>query len=89
MLHLFFPLGITPLVARDIVIAVLDSGIATAHPEFADRILPGYDVINDDNDPEDDHGHGTHVAGIAAAAINNGIGMAGICGECRFSPSRC
>jgi len=71
---------------RDVVIAVLDSGIAHAHPEFADRILPGYDIINDDNDPEDDHGHGTHVAGIAAAALNNGIGLAGVCGECSILP---
>lgn len=69
-----------------IIIAVLDTGIAQAHPEFAGRILPGYDVVNDDDDPEDDYGHGTHVAGIAAAAINNGIGVAGICGGCSILP---
>lgn len=70
----------------NVVLAVLDTGIAKAHPEFAGRILPGYDVVNDDDDPEDDYGHGTHVAGIAAAAINNGIGMAGICGGCSILP---
>ncbi|MCX6044455.1 MAG: S8 family serine peptidase [Chloroflexi bacterium] len=69
-----------------VTIAVLDTGIAKAHPEFAGRILPGYDVVNDDDDPEDDFGHGTHVAGIAAAAINNGIGMAGVCGGCSILP---
>ena len=72
--------------SNKIVIAVLDTGIAQAHPEFAGRILPGYDVVNDDTDPEDDYGHGTHVAGIAAAALNNGIGMAGICGGCSILP---
>jgi hypothetical protein len=70
----------------EIVIAILDTGIAHDHPEFAGRILPGYDFINDDNDPEDDHGHGTHVAGIAAAAIDNGVGIAGVCGFCKILP---
>ncbi len=85
LIHLF-PAWDYTVGSRDVVIAVLDSGIAHAHPEFADRILPGYDIINDDNDPEDDHGHGTHVAGIAAAALNNDIGMAGVCGECSILP---
>lgn len=69
-----------------VTIAVLDTGIAHAHPEFTGRILAGYDVVNDDDDPEDDFGHGTHVAGIAAAGINNGIGMAGVCGGCSILP---
>jgi thermitase len=69
-----------------VTIAILDTGLAHAHPEFAGRILPGYDFINSDADPEDDHGHGTHVAGIAAANINNGTGAAGVCGECRILP---
>ncbi|MFN8490262.1 MAG: S8 family serine peptidase [Caldilineaceae bacterium] len=72
--------------SSQVVIAVLDTGLAKAHPEFAGRILPGYDFVNDDDDPEDDYGHGTHVAGIAAATINNDIGMAGICGGCSILP---
>ena len=38
----------------------------------------GWDFVNNDNDPQDDNGHGTHVAGIAAAETNNGIGVAGV-----------
>lgn len=38
----------------------------------------GYDFVNEDGDPGDDHGHGTHVAGIAAAATDNGLGVAGM-----------
>ena len=39
----------------------------------------GWDVINGDNDPTDDHSHGTHCAGIIGAAGNNTAGMAGVC----------
>ncbi len=40
--------------------------------------IRGWDYINNDNDPSDDNSHGTHVAGIAAAEGNNGIGIAGV-----------
>jgi hypothetical protein len=69
-----------------VIIAVLDSGIALDHPEFAGRILPGYDFVNNDADPTDDHGHGTHVSGIIAAATDNGEGVAGVCGFCQLMP---
>ncbi len=67
------------------IIAIVDSGINLSHPEFAGRLVPGYDFINNDDDPTDDHGHGTHVAGIAAAGIN-GFGTVGVCPECRIMP---
>jgi thermitase len=69
-----------------IKIAIIDSGILASHPEFAGRILPGYDFVNNDTDPHDDYGHGTHVAGIAAAGANNGIGMIGVCPLCSIIP---
>ena len=59
-----------------IVIAVIDTGVDYLHPDLGGGIGPGYkviggyDFINDDNDPMDDNGHGTHCAGIAAA---NGV----------------
>lgn len=71
---------------ENVLIAVLDTGINRQHVEFAGRVLPGYDFINDDADPADDHGHGTHVAGTIAAAIDNGHGGAGVCPECRLLP---
>lgn len=68
------------------IIAIVDSGINPDHPEFAGRVLAGYDFINDDAAPIDDHGHGTHVAGIAAAALNNAQGGAGVCPQCAILP---
>jgi len=48
--------------------------------------IRGWDFINKDNDPMDDNSHGTHVAGIAAAETNNGIGIAGVCPKARIMP---
>jgi thermitase len=70
----------------DIIIAVLDSGIDYTHPEFQGRLVFGYDVYNQDDDPLDDHGHGTHVAGIAGAGTDNGVGVAGTAPGCMIMP---
>jgi subtilisin family serine protease len=61
-----------------VTVAVLDTGVAAAHPDLQGRILPGVDVYNDDEDATDDHGHGTHVAGTVVASANNGLGVAGV-----------
>lgn len=105
-----------------ITVAVVDSGIATQHLEFRERLwenvneIPGNGIDDDrngyiddrngwdfsdaptllgggdwterDNAPEDETGHGTHVSGIIAAAVNNGIGVAGITQNCRLMPVR-
>lgn len=61
------------------LVAVVDTGIDWEHPDLAGNYVPlGYDWVNMDDDPMDDHGHGTHCAGILAAVINNGIGIAGL-----------
>ena len=66
------------------VICVVDSGVDYRHPDLAPRMwvgpngTHGYDFVNGDADPMDDAGHGTHVAGIAAAALGNGLGAAGL-----------
>ena len=64
-------------------ICVVDSGVDHTHPDLSTRMWRdasgrvGHDFVNGDNDPMDDAGHGTHVAGIAAAAIKNGAGIRG------------
>lgn len=69
-----------------IVVAVIDTGVDLDHPDLAAKIVPGYDFANDDDDPDDDYGHGTHVAGIAAAVTNNGSGVAGLSWGARIMP---
>ena len=59
-------------------VAVLDTGVDFSHPDLAGQLLPGYDFINGDSDPSDDHGHGTRMSGIVAAALNNGEGIVGV-----------
>jgi subtilisin family serine protease len=67
-------------------IAIVDTGVDLDHPDLAPRILPGYDFVNGDSVAQDDEGHGTMVAGIAAAATDNGIGVAGVAWNASIMP---
>ena len=58
-------------------VAVIDSGIDYTHPDLASNYAGGYDFVNNDSDPMDDDGHGTHVAGTIAA-LDNGTGVVGV-----------
>lgn len=60
------------------LIAVVDSGVDYNHVDLAGKVIKGYDFIDYDDDPMDVNGHGTHVAGIAAAGANNKVGTAGV-----------
>ena len=71
---------------RNVTIAVIDSGVDLDHPELALRVVEGYDFVNDDAEADDDYGHGTLVAGVAAAAANNGAGIAGLAWNSRIMP---
>lgn len=84
----------------EITVAILDTGVHLNHSEYEDTLLPGYDFVNIidgagkfvgdflgyDEDPEDEVGHGTHVAGIIAA---QGARMpVGVVPKCRILPVR-
>lgn len=82
----WLPVG-TPTLGAGVTVAVLDTGLWTAHPDM-DGILQGYDFIDNDSDPNDPHGHGTHVAGTIAESALNGKGAAGVAPGATVLPVR-
>ena len=71
---------------ENVIIAIVDTGVETTHPDLSASVIEGYDFVNDDTDANDDHGHGTHVAGIAAANGNNALGVAGVNWSSKIMP---
>ncbi len=61
-----------------IFVAILDTGVDYNHEDLSGRVIKGYDFVNNDNDPMDDHNHGTHCAGICGAIMDNNKGIAGV-----------
>ena len=59
------------------VVAVLDSGVDASHPDLAGQLILGPDLVDGDDSPDDENGHGTNVAGIIAARAGNGKGIEG------------
>lgn len=77
---------VSPAQRANVTVAILDTGINANHEDLQASIVPGYNFIDNNNNPMDGHGHGTHVAGIAAAITNNGKGIAGIAGGAKIMP---
>ena len=77
----------------NIIVAVLDTGVDSNHPDLVNNLVPGYDFLDDDAqpDPSLDHpsnAHGTACAGLIAAQGNNSIGVTGVTWNCKIMPIR-
>ena len=72
--------------SRKIQIAVLDTGADLDHPDLSGKLLPGWNAIHPGASVDDDNGHGTFVAGVAAGRTNNGTGVAGVAWLSRVMP---
>ena len=76
------------------VIAIVDTGVDLTHPDLAPNLwtgpggIHGMDFVDGDTDPDDFNLHGTHVAGIAAAVADNGIGVAGVAPQAQIMAVR-
>jgi len=77
--------GITQGLAS-VIIAINDTGVDGSHPDLAGKLAAGTSFIAGQSELADGFGHGTHVAGIAAAATNNSTGIAGLGWNCKIMP---
>lgn len=71
-----------------IVVAVVDGGVQSTHPDLAANIVAGWNVWDNNSTTTDISGHGTAVAGVIAAAGNNSIGSAGVAYGAHIMPIR-
>jgi hypothetical protein len=69
-----------------VIVAVIDTGIDYNHPDIAANVIQGWNYVSNTNDPMDDNGHGTHVAGTIAAVGNNDIGVIGVAWNAQVMP---
>ena len=73
---------------RGAIVAIIDTGVRRSHPDLQGRLLAGYDFVQNDGDPQDGDGHGTHVLGIAGATEDNGVGVASVAPGASLLPVR-
>lgn len=72
--------------SASMVIAIVDTGIQSYHPDLDGKVLDGYNALDGSTDTDDDHMHGTFVASVAAANTNNYDGVAGVDWNARLMP---
>jgi subtilisin family serine protease len=70
----------------DIIIAIIDTGVNGSHEDLASKMVNGWNVVSDNSDTHDFTGHGTTVAGAAAAATDNSLGVASVSWDCKIMP---
>src|SRR5436190_3682568 len=74
--------------SSSVIIAILDTGVESTHPDLAAKIVSGWNFYDNNSNTSDVLGHGTQVAGGAAAISNNGTGVSSLAWGCRIMPIR-
>ena len=69
-----------------LIIAVVDTGVDLTHPDLKDNLVTGVNLIDPGKPPQDDHGHGTNVAGVIGAVGNNKTGVTGVAWKAKLMP---
>ncbi|MBU2632875.1 S8 family peptidase [Patescibacteria group bacterium] len=69
---------------NETIVAILDSGVSKNHPDVSAQVVVDRANYSDSATDDDVYGHGTHVGGIVAAMTNNGVGVAGVCPDCKL-----
>jgi subtilisin family serine protease/chitodextrinase len=72
----------------DVIIAILDTGVRPTHEDLAAKLVPGRNIYGNNDNTADVYGHGTLVAGTAAAITNNVTGVSGVSWQSRIMPVR-
>jgi subtilisin family serine protease len=73
-----------------VLVAVLDTGVDLNHEDLQANLdaADAFNFVENTSTPDDDFGHGTHIAGAIAAVANNGVGIAGVAPNCKVLPIR-
>lgn len=74
--------------AGGVTIAILDSGVDASHPDLGSKLVPGWNVYDNNGLTDDVSGHGTAVAGVAGACTNNTAGVSAVTWNCPLMPIR-
>jgi subtilisin family serine protease len=86
--HVGAPTAWSSTLGSDVVVAVIDTGVELDHPDLAGRLVGGVDLVDPGTSPVDENGHGTMVAGLIAATLDNGVGGVGVAPSSRVMPVR-
>ena len=78
----------TILGSASVIVAILDTGVDGTHPDLSAKLVPGWNTYDNNSNTGDVYGHGTEVAGTAAASGNNAVGVASVALNCSIMPVR-
>lgn len=71
-----------------VIMAIVDTGVDGTQPDLTSKLVPGWNIYDNNSNTADVYGHGTIVAGVAGAISNNGVGVASVCWYCSIMPVR-